>query len=698
MTTERQLSKVLSEFARTMVTNFPIQGILDHLVQQTVDILPITAAGVTLITPGTQPHYVAASDDSALRFEKLQTELDEGPCLASFRTGEAVSVPDLRSDDRFHRFRPRALEAGLAAVFAFPLRQGDKQLGALDLYRDTPGGLSDADMEVAQTLADVTAAYLVNAEARDEAIQASQIKSDFLANMSHEIRTPMAGVIGMADLLLETTLDGDQRDYAETVRNSGQALLSVINDILDYSKVEAGMMEMEIKSCDLRTVVDDVLDLMAPQAQTKEIQLMAAIDRSVPGLVRTDAGRVRQVLINLIGNAIKFTSTGEVVVRATTVADTVEQDSKSVLRFEVTDTGRGMSSDEIKMIFHPFIQSDSSTSRKFGGTGLGLSISARLVALLGGDIGVTSHPEMGSTFWFTVSVDEEPSHNADELQSLDADLAERTVLVVDSNATRRTILTEYLTGWGMGVRTADSGNAAVSMLQIAADEGCAFALVVVDQRSPGTNQLDPSAAVIAASLTTTPMVVMTGLGAQPDRSHTLHTGALSTLLKPIHQRHLHACVKAALGLSTPSPLTPTTTPTPSPSMSGARVLLVEDNLVNQKVALAMLVRAGYDVDVVLNGMEAVDAVDTNKYDAILMDCQMPEMDGYEATATIRAHEGRRHHTPIIAMTAGARQEDKRRCLAAGMDSYLAKPVAKNALLNVLLQTLKTSAAATGGIS
>jgi CheY-like chemotaxis protein len=454
------------------------------------------------------------------------------------------------------------------------------------------------------------------------------------------------------------------------------------------------------------------MDLMAPQAQTKAIQLMAAIDRSVPGLVCTDAGRVRQVLINLVGNAIKFTSTGEVVVRAAIAPSTATgtgtapcigtgtdtQDRTSVLRFEVTDTGRGMRPDELKTIFRPFIQSDTSTSRKFGGTGLGLSISAHLVALLGGDIGVTSRSEIGSTFWFTVRVDDQPSHTADELRSPDAALAGRRVLVVDGNATRRVILTEYLTGWGMAVTTADCGEAAVAMLRIAADEGSAFEVVVVDQDAAGTNQLDPAAVVLAAPLTTTPVVVMTGLGAQPDRLPTLRTGALATLLKPIHQRHLHACVRAVLGLSAPSLPAPTPGPTPSLPNPAPRLLLAEDNVVNQKVALATLTRAGYHVDVVLNGIAAVDAAATGDYDAILMDCQMPEMDGYEATAAIRTHEGPRHHTPIIAMTAGARQEDKRRCLAAGMDSYLAKPVAKTALLNLLLETLETAPAATASRS
>src|ERR1700678_3970223 len=242
-----------------MVTNFPIQMILDRLVERIVEIMPITGAGVTLISPDTDPRYIAASSESALRYEKLQTELGEGPCLAAYRTGEAVAVSDLRSDVRFQKFGPRAVEAGLVAVFTFPLNQSDKQLGALDLYRDTAGGLNDDDMDAAQTLADVTAAYLVNAEARDDAIQASQLKSDFLANMSHEIRTPMNGVIGMTELLLETSLDDRQRDYAQTVRNSGEALLTIIDDILDVSKIEAGKLEIEEIEFEPEALVNDVM-------------------------------------------------------------------------------------------------------------------------------------------------------------------------------------------------------------------------------------------------------------------------------------------------------------------------------------------------------------------------------------------------------------------------------------------------------
>ena len=301
MATERQLSKVLGEFARTMTTDFAIQGILDQLVLRIVEILPVTGAGVTLITPTTEPRFVAASDAAALRYEELQTELGEGPCLVAYRSGEAVAVADLQSDGRFPKFGPKAVQAGLRAVFTFPLRQGDKQLGALDLYRQTPGGLDDDDMATAQTLADVTAAYLVNAEARGEAVRASQLKSDFLANMSHEIRTPMNGVIGMTDLLLETNLDTRQRDYARTVRNSSDALLTVLNDILDFSKIEAGMLEVEDTEFDLRLIVEELMDLMADPAQNKGLELIASIDRSVPALVSGDPGRVRQVLTNLVG-------------------------------------------------------------------------------------------------------------------------------------------------------------------------------------------------------------------------------------------------------------------------------------------------------------------------------------------------------------------------------------------------------------
>ncbi|MDQ3619286.1 MAG: response regulator [Actinomycetota bacterium] len=420
------------------------------------------------------------------------------------------------------------------------------------------------------TLGDVTAeagAEAAMADARDKATETSRLKSDFLANMSHEIRTPMNGVIGMTDLLLETELDDYQRDYAQTVRSSGQALLNIINDILDFSKVEAGKLTIEEIEFDVRSIVDDVVDLLVGPAHAKGLTLTPVIERSIPDVVRGDPGRVRQVLINLIGNAIKFTHTGEIVVRVTQ-DDSGGEDT--VIRFQISDTGDGVAPDKLTTVFHPFVQGDSTTSRKYGGTGLGLSISSQLVALMGGDCGVSSRLGVGSDFWFTIAVN---------------------------------------TGAG---RATDAGIARVNALAL-------------------EDPLEPAA----------------GLDGPSANGHAL-TRSLSARQGP-------------------------------PGL----LLLAEDNPVNQRVAKAMLEHLGFEVDVAEDGAEAVKAVTQTPYQAILMDCQMPILDGYQATREIRRVQGVSTRTPIIAVTASAMSSDQQRCLAAGMDDYLPKPLSLKALDAVL---------------
>jgi two-component system sensor histidine kinase/response regulator len=662
------------------------------------------------------------AEELATQARGVQTSADQ---LLLLTDAAPIGIFQTDSENRYVYTNPRWVEiTGISpeeaagktweTIVASPVREGlIVELPEGPVYRDelghrfeirTPGASARVALVTSRpipgpgggiagwvgTLADITAeaeAELVISEARDKANEASRLKSDFLANMSHEIRTPMNGVIGMTDLLLETDLDARQRDYAQTVRNSGEALLTIIDAILDFSKVEAGKVEVEEVEFDVRTTVCDVVDLLASSAQIKGLELVAAIERSVPRVVRGDPGRVRQVLTNLVGNAIKFTRTGEVVVRVT---ESELDGTDTILRFEVSDTGDGIPPDKLDLVFQPFVQADTSTSRKYGGTGLGLAISGKLVALMGGDCGVSSRIGKGSEFWFTIRVRADEGQPRDEGFGPDPDLAGIAVLVIDDNATQRSVLGEYLTGWGMTVAAAASGAAALKKLKAESKRGSPFAVALVDRSMPGMDGLELTAAIDADPSLATRVVLMTDLGQELD-VETTEPGVAASLSKPVHRNDLRTCLRVALGLREADAALVEVTPhlsSPLGEPEVGRLLLAEDNLINQKVAVAMLSGAGYHVDTVLNGAAAVQAAATGRYDAILMDCQMPELNGYEATAAIRAQEGRARHTPIIAMTAGARPEDRERCLAEGMDGYLAKPVSKEALLSSVARSVK----------
>jgi signal transduction histidine kinase/CheY-like chemotaxis protein len=617
-----------------------------------------------------------------------ETSRDIAFCAHGILKPEVFVVEDAQADIRFAANPMVTGKPRIRFYAGAPLMTTDGYaLGMLCVTSSIPRTLSPeqkaglqalgrqvvAQLELRRSMADL-------ASARDVALEVARSKSQFLTNMSHEVRTPMSGVIGMADLLLDTSLDREQREFVEAIRKSGDLLLTIINDILDFSKIDAGKLTFETLDFELIDLVESTLDLLAEKARPKGLELLGLVHNTLVTDLRGDPGRLRQVLTNILSNAIKFTNQGNVILRVSQQAETT---TGVVLRFEVKDTGIGISPAGQQHLFEAFSQADSSTTRKYGGTGLGLAIARQLVGLMEGEIGVESELDNGSTFWFTAHFEKQAS--ALPANENKQSLVGIRVLIVNDNCSNR-ILRLHLANLGMRFSAASDCGQALELLRSEAAKGDPFRVAILDLRTPNVDGVKLARSIKEdAALAATRLVTLSSVGQRLEMDLLRVAGIEESLVKPVKQSRLYHSVTAVLSQGPPSPalsdhssivLTERET-----SSQDTRILLAEDNMINQRVGLYQLQKYGYQADAVEDGNAVLKALSRTAYDIILMDCQMPEMDGYEATRAIRAREQNstqggpgKQPVYIVAMTANAMLGEKEKCLAVGMDDYLSKPV------------------------
>jgi two-component system sensor histidine kinase/response regulator len=663
--------------------------ILDTDPEQAYDDITLLASQIC----GTQVAMISLIDRDRQWFKSkigtttTETSRDMAFCSHGILQPEVLVVEDAQADDRFAA-NPQVTGAPRTRFYAgAPLVTPDGYaLGMLCVNGPAARKLSAEQNLGLQALSRQVVALLELrrsvaelAMARDAAVEAARSKSQFLANMSHEIRTQMSGVIGMADRLLDTSLDREQRDFVEVIGRSGDLLLTVISDILDFSKIDAGKLIFETLDFELGAVVEGTLDLLAEKAQSKGLELLALVHHTVFTNLRGDAGRLRQILTNILSNAIKFTKQGDVVLRVSPQSETT---TSVVLRFEVKDTGIGISTAAQEHLFEAFSQANNSTARKYGGTGLGLAIARQLVGMMQGDIGIESELDKGSTFWFTARFEKQVlSLRVGESKQ---GLAGIRVLIVNDNCSNQ-ILRLHLANLGMHFNAASGCAEGLELLQSAAAKGDPFRLAILDLLTPDIDGLKLARSIKQEpALAAIRLLMLTSPGQRLDMDLFRAVGIGESLVKPINQSRLRDSLVAVLSHSVTSQAVPAGVSIVLTDMQTSsrpiRILLAEDNMINQKVGLYQLEKYGYQADAVADGKAVLEALTRKQYDIIFMDCQMPEMDGYEATEAIRKREASDNHNSgmspvyIVAMTASAMKGEREKCLALGMNDYLSKPV------------------------